>query len=189
MVGRIAGQRCALWWQKARRRHRHRWPYLLQAGWPDDREGYSIRERWRQCECCHDPGSGPRDRPRKGQGWRVHQLAEPTGPMRTEAIKAGFYETEFGIFPKIPDPDDCRAVRWEAASVTVARRGGVKEGGSRGCERWQANKAAALGNTSVSDALMLVAWISAVFALGFAAGWFAGRRSSKRRGRRRLDLR
>lgn len=28
-------------------------------------------------------------------------LAEPTGPMRTEAIKAGFYETEFGKFPKI----------------------------------------------------------------------------------------
>ena len=28
-------------------------------------------------------------------------LAEPTGPMRTEAIKAGFYETEYGKFPKI----------------------------------------------------------------------------------------
>jgi hypothetical protein len=28
-------------------------------------------------------------------------LAEPTGPMRTEAIKAIFYETEFGKFPKI----------------------------------------------------------------------------------------
>jgi len=28
-------------------------------------------------------------------------LAEPTGPMRTEAIKTGFYETEYGKFPKI----------------------------------------------------------------------------------------
>ena len=28
-------------------------------------------------------------------------LAEPTRPMRTEAIKAGFYETEYGKFPKI----------------------------------------------------------------------------------------
>jgi len=28
-------------------------------------------------------------------------LAEPTGPMRTEAIKAGFYETDYGKFPKI----------------------------------------------------------------------------------------
>lgn len=28
-------------------------------------------------------------------------LAEPTAPMRTEAIKAGFYETEFGQFPKL----------------------------------------------------------------------------------------
>ena len=28
-------------------------------------------------------------------------LGEPTGPMRTEAIKAGFYETEYGKFPKI----------------------------------------------------------------------------------------
>lgn len=28
-------------------------------------------------------------------------LAEPTGPMRTEATKAGFYETEYGKFPRI----------------------------------------------------------------------------------------
>jgi site-specific DNA-methyltransferase (adenine-specific) len=28
-------------------------------------------------------------------------LAEPTGPMRTDAVKAGFYETEYGKFPKI----------------------------------------------------------------------------------------
>ena len=28
-------------------------------------------------------------------------LAETTGPMRTEAVKAGFYETEYGKFPKI----------------------------------------------------------------------------------------
>lgn len=28
-------------------------------------------------------------------------LAEPTGPMKTEAVKAGFYETEFGKYPKI----------------------------------------------------------------------------------------
>ena len=28
-------------------------------------------------------------------------LAEPTGPMRTEAVKAGFYETDYGKFPKI----------------------------------------------------------------------------------------
>jgi site-specific DNA-methyltransferase (adenine-specific) len=28
-------------------------------------------------------------------------LAEPTGPMRTEAIKSGFYDTEYGKFPKI----------------------------------------------------------------------------------------
>jgi restriction endonuclease Mrr len=28
-------------------------------------------------------------------------LADPTGPMRTEAIKAGFYETDYGKFPKI----------------------------------------------------------------------------------------
>jgi site-specific DNA-methyltransferase (adenine-specific) len=28
-------------------------------------------------------------------------LAEPTGPMRIEAIKAGFYETDYGKFPKI----------------------------------------------------------------------------------------
>jgi site-specific DNA-methyltransferase (adenine-specific) len=28
-------------------------------------------------------------------------LAEPTGPMKTEAIKAGYYETEFGKYPKI----------------------------------------------------------------------------------------
>lgn len=28
-------------------------------------------------------------------------LAEPTGPMKTEAVKAGFYETDYGKFPKI----------------------------------------------------------------------------------------
>lgn len=28
-------------------------------------------------------------------------LADPTGPMTTEAVKAGFYETEFGRFPKL----------------------------------------------------------------------------------------
>jgi hypothetical protein len=28
-------------------------------------------------------------------------LAEPTGPMKTEAVKAGYYETEFGKYPKI----------------------------------------------------------------------------------------
>lgn len=28
-------------------------------------------------------------------------LAEPTGPMTTEAVKAGFYETEYGKFPKL----------------------------------------------------------------------------------------
>jgi site-specific DNA-methyltransferase (adenine-specific) len=28
-------------------------------------------------------------------------LAEPTGPMRTEAVKAGYYETLYGKYPKI----------------------------------------------------------------------------------------
>jgi adenine specific DNA methylase Mod len=28
-------------------------------------------------------------------------LAEPTAPMKTEAVKAGFYETEYGKFPKL----------------------------------------------------------------------------------------
>jgi site-specific DNA-methyltransferase (adenine-specific) len=28
-------------------------------------------------------------------------LAEPTAPMKTEAVKTGFYETEFGKYPKI----------------------------------------------------------------------------------------
>jgi hypothetical protein len=28
-------------------------------------------------------------------------LAEPTGPMKTEAVTAGYYETEFGKYPKI----------------------------------------------------------------------------------------
>lgn len=28
-------------------------------------------------------------------------LAESTGPMRTEAVKAGFYETLYGKYPKI----------------------------------------------------------------------------------------
>lgn len=28
-------------------------------------------------------------------------LAEPTGPMKTEAVKTGYYETEFGKYPKI----------------------------------------------------------------------------------------
>jgi hypothetical protein len=28
-------------------------------------------------------------------------LAEPTGPMKTEVVKAGYYETEFGKYPKI----------------------------------------------------------------------------------------
>lgn len=28
-------------------------------------------------------------------------LAEPTGPMKTEAVKGGFYETEYGSFPRI----------------------------------------------------------------------------------------
>ena len=28
-------------------------------------------------------------------------LAEPTGPMKTEAVKAGYYETDFGRYPKI----------------------------------------------------------------------------------------
>ena len=39
----------------------------------------------------------------------------------------------------------------------------------------------------MSDALMLVAWISVVFALGFAAGWFAGRRGRSWRGRRKIS--
>lgn len=29
------------------------------------------------------------------------RLADPTGPMQTEAAKAGFYETPYGRFPKI----------------------------------------------------------------------------------------
>jgi site-specific DNA-methyltransferase (adenine-specific) len=28
-------------------------------------------------------------------------LAEPTGPMKKEAIAAGFYKTEYGEYPKI----------------------------------------------------------------------------------------
>jgi hypothetical protein len=28
-------------------------------------------------------------------------LAEATGPMKTEAVKAGFYDSGFGKFPKI----------------------------------------------------------------------------------------
>ena len=28
-------------------------------------------------------------------------LVEPTAPMKTEAVKAGFYETEYGKYPKI----------------------------------------------------------------------------------------
>jgi Restriction endonuclease len=28
-------------------------------------------------------------------------LAEPTGPMKTEAVKAGYYETPYGKFPKL----------------------------------------------------------------------------------------
>ena len=28
-------------------------------------------------------------------------LAEPTGPMKTEAVKTGFYETDYGKFPKV----------------------------------------------------------------------------------------
>ena len=28
-------------------------------------------------------------------------LAEPTAPMKTEAVKAGYYETEFGKYPKL----------------------------------------------------------------------------------------
>ena len=28
-------------------------------------------------------------------------LAEPTGPMKTEAVKAGFYEPLYGKYPKI----------------------------------------------------------------------------------------
>ena len=28
-------------------------------------------------------------------------LAEPTGPMKTEAIAEGFYKTEYGEYPKI----------------------------------------------------------------------------------------
>ncbi len=28
-------------------------------------------------------------------------LAPPTGPMTTEAVKAGFYETEYGKYPKL----------------------------------------------------------------------------------------
>ena len=28
-------------------------------------------------------------------------LAEPTKPMTTEAVKAGFYETEYGKYPKL----------------------------------------------------------------------------------------
>jgi hypothetical protein len=31
----------------------------------------------------------------------TNRLAEPTGPMKTEAVKAGYYETEFGKYPKI----------------------------------------------------------------------------------------
>jgi hypothetical protein len=27
-------------------------------------------------------------------------LAEPSGPMKTEAVKTGFYETEYGKYPK-----------------------------------------------------------------------------------------
>jgi hypothetical protein len=28
-------------------------------------------------------------------------LAEPIGPMKTEAVRAGYYETEFGKYPRI----------------------------------------------------------------------------------------
>ena len=28
-------------------------------------------------------------------------LAEPTAPMKTEAVKAGYYETDLGKYPKI----------------------------------------------------------------------------------------
>jgi len=55
-------------------------------------------------------------------------LAEPTGPMRTEAVKAGFYETDYGKFPKI---QLSRVVRREAASTALARSRCVQEGCAR----------------------------------------------------------
>lgn len=46
-------------------------------------------------------------------------LVEPTGPMKTEAVKAGYYETPYGKFPKLQiftsrtsSPVSNRKFRW-----------------------------------------------------------------------------
>ena len=45
-------------------------------------------------------------------------LAEPTGPMKTEAVKAGYYQTDFGKYPKISDFDDPGSIRGKETSDT-----------------------------------------------------------------------
>jgi len=65
-------------------------------------------------------------------------LAEPTGPMKTEAIKAGMYETQFGKFPKlqiltIADLFDGRQPKLPWADPGAFKKAGREiEGGSPG---------------------------------------------------------
>lgn len=52
-------------------------------------------------QCRYDPRPGSCRRTRGRQDRRVHHLGPATGPMTKEAVKAGFYETEYGKYPRL----------------------------------------------------------------------------------------
>jgi hypothetical protein len=70
-------------------------------------------------------------------------LAEPTGSMRTEAVRAGFYEPAYGERPNV-QLLSAELSRRQKASPAMARPWRVQEGRARGSPSWRGNKAAAL---------------------------------------------
>jgi hypothetical protein len=56
---------------------------------------------------------------------RLHHADRANSANADRSDQGRFLRNRIRQIPDNPDPDDCGAVRWEAASVTVARRSGV----------------------------------------------------------------
>ena len=91
-----------------------------------------------------DSGARPGTRRERANVAVLITLAEPTGPMRTEAVRAGFYKPAYGERPKVQLLSVAELIRSQIASYALARPWRVQESRARGSRSWQANKAAAL---------------------------------------------
>ena len=91
-----------------------------------------------------DSGARPGTRRERANVAVLITLAEPTGPMRTEAVRAGFHEPAYGERPKAQLLSVAESFRRQKASPATARPRRVQESRARGSRSRQANKAAAL---------------------------------------------